>query len=86
MTEFHEADKELELELLGYKCEACGLAVSEESRKKEKLGGASGKGIAKAKCPKCEAKFGNIPLRAIKTEEAEADTSMSESGGVPAKS
>lgn len=85
ITEFHEADKELELELLGYKCQACGLAVSEESRKKEKLGGAAGKGIAKAKCPKCEQKFGNIPLKAIKTEEAEPDTSMAETGGVPAK-
>lgn len=85
ITEFHEADKELELELLGYKCQACGLAVSEESRKKEKLGGAGGKGIAKAKCPKCEQKFGNIPLRALKSEEPEADTSMSETGGLPTK-
>lgn len=85
VTEFHEADKDMEIELIGRKCQACGLAVSEESRKKEKLGGAAGKGIAKAKCPKCEQKFGDTSLFALKSEEAEPDTSMSETGGVPSK-
>ncbi len=85
VSEFHHADSAMELELIGRKCQACGLVVSEESRKKEKLGGATGKGIAKAKCPKCEQKFGNTSLFGLKSEDEELDTSMSESGGVPSK-
>lgn len=85
VTEFHQADKDMDLELIGRKCQACGLVVSEDSRKKEKLGGATGKGIAKAKCPKCEQKFGNLSLFGLKTEEEEPDTSMSETGGMPTR-
>src|SRR5690606_35823081 len=44
---YYEADPELETVLVGYRCEACGIAVSEEARQKEKLGGKAGKGIAK---------------------------------------
>ncbi len=85
VSEFHQADSAMELELIGRKCQACGLVVSEESRKKEKLGGAAGKGIAKAKCPKCEQKFGDLSLFGLNTEDEELDTSMSETGGVPSK-
>jgi hypothetical protein len=85
VSEFHQADSAMELDLIGRKCQACGLVVSEESRKKEKLGGATGKGIAKAKCPKCEQKFGNTSLFGLKIEDEELDTSMSETGGVPSK-
>ena len=60
--EFYKADPEMKLKLIGRKCQACGLVVSEDSRKKEKIGGANGKGIAKAKCPKCSQKFGDISL------------------------
>jgi len=59
---FYEADPAIELELIGRRCEGCGLAVSEEARRKEKIGGLRGKSIAKAKCPKCEKKFGSTSL------------------------
>ncbi len=64
-VEYYQADKAYTLQLTGRKCAECGLVVSEEARKKEKLGGANGKGIAKAKCPKCGKKFGDISLFAI---------------------
>ena len=38
VTPFHTADPMIELEIVDYKCGGCGLIVSEESRKKEKLG------------------------------------------------
>src|SRR5690606_11448611 len=71
---YYEADPELETVLVGYRCEACGIAVSEEARQKEKLGGKAGKGIAKAKCPKCEQKMGNVPLYTLKETEGEPST------------
>ena len=55
--------------------------VSEESRKKEKLGGAAGKGIAKAKCPKCTQKFGEITLFGIRKEDGDAE-GLDSSGGM----
>ena len=48
--------------LLGRTCGACGISVSEETRKKQKIGGASGRGLSRAKCPKCNGKFGNNSL------------------------
>lgn len=80
-TEFHTSDPGIELEIVGRKCQGCGLVVSEDSRKKEKLGGAAGKGIAKAKCPKCKGKFGDTTLYAIKEAEAQ-DEGMGDSGGM----
>jgi hypothetical protein len=80
-TEFHTSDPNIKLETVGRKCQGCGLVVSEDSRKKEKLGGAAGKGIAKAKCPKCKGKFGDTTLYAINEAEAQ-DEGMSESGGM----
>ncbi|MDA1162501.1 MAG: hypothetical protein O3B13_05340 [Planctomycetota bacterium] len=80
-TEFHTADPNIELEIVGRKCQGCGLVVSEDSRKKEKLGGANGKGIAKATCPKCKGKFGDKTLYAIKVPEAQ-ESGLSESGGL----
>ncbi len=65
---FYENDSEQEIELVGWKCQACGLTVSEDGRKKENIGGKTGKGIAKAKCPKCENAFGKNPLYALKQE------------------
>ncbi|HVJ67672.1 MAG TPA: hypothetical protein VM510_06805 [Caulifigura sp.] len=66
--------------LAGYRCESCGITVSEAARKKEKLGGANGKGLAKAVCPKCKKKFGNKPLYTL----AEAESGPSLSGETPA--
>ena len=54
---FYQQDAAYQLELTGYKCKSCGTAVSEEGRKKAKLGGVKGRSIAKAKCPKCAAKM-----------------------------
>lgn len=56
------ADPKLPAVVSGYRCASCGLIVSEDGRKKEKLGGVNGKGLAKAKCPKCGEKFGCQPL------------------------
>jgi len=61
-VEFYEADEDIELELIGWRCSGCKLVVSEDARKKEKIGGSAGRGIAKAKCPKCKQPFGNNPL------------------------
>lgn len=54
---FYQQDAAFQLELTGYKCKSCGTAVSEEGRKKAKLGGVKGRSIAKAKCPKCAGKM-----------------------------
>lgn len=67
--ELYENDPEFELELVGWKCQACGLTLSEDGRKKENIGGKNGKAIAKAKCPKCSNAFGRNPLYALKQEE-----------------
>ena len=69
--EYYNADPTVELALAGYRCGACGLAVCEEGRKKEALGGKAGKGIAKAKCPKCGSKMGDNPLNTLKEEVEE---------------
>jgi DNA-directed RNA polymerase subunit RPC12/RpoP len=63
---YYQQDPSFELELSGYRCKACGAAFSEEGRKKNKLGGANGKAIAKAKCPKCGGKIGEDPLYRIR--------------------
>ncbi len=68
---YYQKDPAFKLELTGYRCTACGTAVSEEGRKKNKLGGANGKGIAKAKCPKCSGKMGEDPLYKV-TKVAES--------------
>jgi hypothetical protein len=59
---YYEADESYEVTRVGCRCEGCGLIVSEDARKKEKIGGKSGKGIAKAVCPKCKRRFGDNPL------------------------
>ncbi len=63
---YYQKDPAFELELTGYRCKSCGTVVSEEGRKKNKLGGANGKAIAKAKCPKCSGKMGEEPLYKIR--------------------
>lgn len=68
-TAYHEHDRHMELTLLGRKCSSCEIAISEESRKKQKIGGASGRGIAKAKCPKCASKFGDKSLYNFELKE-----------------
>ena len=60
------ADPAFDTQISGYRCGACGLIVSEDGRKKEKLGGPKGKSLAKAKCPKCGDVFGENPLYSLK--------------------
>lgn len=64
-ADYQQADPNLKLVVVGRRCEGCGLVVSEDGRKKEKLGGVDGKGIAKAKCPKCHKKFGSFSYYAV---------------------
>ncbi|MEO2017385.1 MAG: hypothetical protein ABGZ53_23775 [Fuerstiella sp.] len=73
---YYENDPGFDLELSGYVCGTCGVAITESSRKNKKLGGAAGKGLAKAKCPKCSNKFGDqkayrVTAKVDDTEEVE---------------
>lgn len=68
-ADYYQADPNFKLTIVGRKCEGCGLVVSEDGRKKEKLGGADGKGIAKAKCPKCQKKFGAVAFYAVEVAD-----------------
>lgn len=74
--EWYKADPESKAVLAGWKCEGCGLVVSEDARKKEKLGGANGKALAKTPCPKCKKKFGERPLYTL--PDAASAPSMAE--------
>jgi hypothetical protein len=67
---WYQADPKCDVVLAGWKCMACGLTISEESRKKENIGGKGGKSIAKAKCPKCTNKFGEQPLYTLRSRLA----------------
>ena len=82
--QYHEADADIKLQRVGRKCQECGLLVSEDMRKKEKIGGANGKSIAKAKCPKCSQKFGSISLYTIEAPESEDESSESPEAEVAA--
>lgn len=68
--DYYKDDPGYKLKIIGYKCAGCGLVVSEESRVKEKIGDAAAKKIAKAKCPKCQKPFGNLPLQSLDTAPA----------------
>lgn len=65
---YYEKDPALKLEVSGWQCGVCKAVVSEAARDKAKLGGAKGKGIAKAKCPKCSQKMGSNPWYKIAVE------------------
>ncbi|MCA9075882.1 MAG: hypothetical protein KDA93_12665 [Planctomycetaceae bacterium] len=75
---YYEADPEIEVVLAGWLCTACGIAVSEDARAKEKLGGKAGKSIAKTKCPKCEEKMGSNPLYTLASAKQSANISGEE--------
>jgi len=63
--DYYQADPAIKLVVLGRRCEKCSLVVSEDSRKREKIGGKSDASVASAKCPKCKSKFGKITLYGI---------------------
>ena len=73
---YYEKDPGFKLEVSGYRCSVCGIVVSEAARAEKKLGGANGKGIAKAKCPGCTKPMGNKPLYQLvkPAEEPTAET------------
>lgn len=75
---YYQQDSAYELELVGHRCTACGITISEEARKKKKLGGANGKALAKTKCPKCSAKMGADPLYKL-ISKPDADNSATPS-------
>jgi DNA-directed RNA polymerase subunit M/transcription elongation factor TFIIS len=85
-VEYYENDDAYELELTGYRCTACGISVSEAARAKNKLGGAAGKSIAKAKCPACSAKFGREPLYRVTRAPEPLEVEDPENNPVPAAS
>lgn len=64
-VEYYENDPAFELEMTGYRCGTCQMVISEDGRARKKLGGATGRGIAKAKCPGCSAKMGKHPTYRI---------------------
>jgi hypothetical protein len=64
--EFYQHDTAFKVLLAGWECQNCNLVVSEDSRKKEKIGGSSGSKIAKHPCPKCKRPFGSRPLYVLK--------------------
>ncbi len=74
-VEFYQADSTFTLKTIGYRCGGCGLVISEDGRKKEQIGGKSGRGIAKAKCPKCGSKFGDNPLWGLEEATPQSDAS-----------
>ena len=77
-VEFYQADPNLDLRIIGRRCQECDLVINEDSRKKEKIGGSNGRGIAKAKCPKCKKKFGGITLYALVSESQPAPAAQTE--------
>ena len=66
---YYQKDPSFKLEIAGYRCKVCSAVVSETARTTLKLGGDKGKGIAKAKCPKCSKPMGNQPLYTVPAEE-----------------
>lgn len=74
---YYENDPEFDLEVAGFGCATCGIVITEEARARKKLGGAAGKGIAKAKCPKCGSKMGDQKAWKI-TSSPEEETAVEE--------
>ena len=70
---YYSADETFTVTVVGHRCESCGLVVSSDARKKEKIGGKSGKGLAKAVCPKCKRLFGDNPLYSVESAEIPGD-------------
>ncbi|GAB4145730.1 MAG: hypothetical protein Tsb009_18010 [Planctomycetaceae bacterium] len=83
--DYYQADPAYDVQLIGRECEGCGLIVSEDSRKKEKIGGANGKAIAKAICPKCKKKFGTTSLFTLNLPEPEEDSAARKENSESAK-
>ncbi len=70
--EYYKADPSFKLATVGYQCGSCKLTLSEEGRARDSFGGKDGKAIAKAKCPKCQQKFGDNQLMSLAPAAPEA--------------
>ena len=77
---YYENDPDYELEVSGFVCGTCGCAITEEARARQKLGGAAGKSIAKAKCPSCSNKFGDQKAYRILKSPGDAEEKEQEEG------
>lgn len=75
---YYEKDPGFKLEVSGWRCAVCSAVISEKARGDRKLGGANGKGIAKAKCPGCSKPMGNKPLYTLVVEEPKDGESAAE--------
>lgn len=84
-VEYYQADPALGTVLAGWKCEACGIVISEAAREKEKLGGKGAKAIAKTPCPKCKQKFGSHPLYTLVSVAQGPSMTDDQPGGGTAK-
>ncbi|MCA9051100.1 MAG: hypothetical protein KDA89_20330 [Planctomycetaceae bacterium] len=72
-VEYYRDDPGFDVELSGYICGTCGIAFTEDARARKKLGGATAKGLPKAKCPKCSNKFGDQQLFKVTAKTVEED-------------
>lgn len=75
---WYQKDPAFKLEVTGYRCKTCAAVISEGARAAQKLGGANGKAIAKAKCPKCTKPLGSQPLYVVPAAPAAASAEASE--------
>jgi len=66
--DWYRADPSYKIVVAGRQCAGCKMIVSEDSRKKEKIGKKSEASVAKAKCPKCKAPFGKNIFYGFKSD------------------
>ncbi len=82
--EFYQADPVLPVVEVGWLCQCGEVAICEEHRAEQKFGGKKPAGLVKAKCPKCEQKFGKNPLFHLKSvvapEPEKTDEEKAEEG------
>ncbi|TWT62191.1 hypothetical protein [Rubinisphaera italica] len=67
LPEYYQADPALHVVEVGWLCQCGEVAMCEEHRAEQKFGGKKPAGLTKAKCPKCEQKFGKNPLFHLKS-------------------
>ncbi len=60
--EYYQNDPATETTIVGWLCQCNDVSISEQARAEQKFGGKKPAGLAKAKCPRCEQKFGQNPL------------------------
>ncbi|MBL4885189.1 MAG: hypothetical protein JKY95_11725 [Planctomycetaceae bacterium] len=60
--ELYQDDPTIETTVVGWACQCNDVFITEQAREEQKFGGKKPAGLAKAKCPQCEQKFGQNPL------------------------